>query len=114
MSGTALLLAGSALKPRFCAIGSGSGAEVATLGSLVAEVLTERLDHTSADISATNEVGWTFDYNSVTMSGVGLTEFGITGSQAKGTQDCYNREAFSSITFDGTNELQINITFKTF
>lgn len=112
-SGNTLLWCGSAEVPRYAAIGSGSGADVASLGSLIAEVGTTRLDYTSRDITTTQEMSWTFDFSSTTMSGVNLTEFGIGGSQAKGTNDLWLREAFGSVAFDGTNELQLQITLKT-
>lgn len=112
-SGNALLWAGSGLIPRFSAIGSGSGAELASLGSLVAEVQATRRDFTSRDITVSKQVSWTFDYGSTTMSGVNLSEFGIAGSQAKGTNDLWLREAFDSVEFDGTNELQLEIVLKT-
>ena len=113
LSGNALLWAGSGNIPRFTAIGSGSGAEVASLGSLVAEVLATRVDFTARDISTAKQVSYTHDYGSTTMSGIFLREFGIAGSQAKGTNDLWIREAFNAVEFDGSNELQLQITLKT-
>jgi len=113
-SGAALLMVGSATIPQYCAIGSGSGAAVATLGSLVAEVLSARKIWSSRDISTANQVAFQFDYGASEISGVTLTEFGIGGSIAKGTNDLWNREAMGSVAFDGTSELQIQINYKTF
>ena len=84
-SGNTLLWCGSAEVPRYAAIGDGSGADVATLGSLINESGTARTDFTDRDISTNQEIAYTFDYNSVAMSGIDLTEFGIGGSQAPGT-----------------------------
>lgn len=112
ISGNALLWTGSAEVPRFSAIGSGSGADVSTIGSLIAETQSTRRDFTTRDISTAAQVDFQFDYNSVTMSGTDFREFGIGGSQAKGTNDLWIREAFDAVTFDGTIELQLQIVLK--
>ena len=115
-SGLALLMSPSGTIPRYMSIGSGSGAEVNTLGSLIAEVFAQRTDFTSRDIGTAREVNWIFDFSSTTMSGVQLREFGVGQSQTKGTNDLWNREvmAGNGVTFDGTNELQIDIVFSIF
>jgi len=100
--------------PTFLAIGSGSGTELITLGSLLAEVLAARTVFTTRDIATANETGWIFDNNSVTMSGVDLREFGIGQVVTKGTNDLWDREAFAFVTFDGSNELQVEIRFEVF
>lgn len=112
-SGNTLMWVGSANAPQWAAIGSGSGADVASLGSLIAEVGATRVAYTDRNIATNQEVAFTFDFNSVTMSGVNLREFAIAGSQLKGVNDCWLREAFDAIVFDGTNELQLQITLKT-
>lgn len=112
LSGNALLLVGSISVPRYAAIGSGSGAEVTSLGSLIAEVGASRLDFSTRDISVAQNVTYTYDFSSTSMSGVFLREFGMGGSQAKGTNDLWLREAFDAVEFDGTNELQLQITLK--
>ena len=115
-SGLALLMSPSGTIPRYCAIGSGSGAELNTLGSLIAEVLAQRTDFTSRDIGTARLVNWIFDFSSTVMSGITLREFGIGQSQTKGTNDLWNREvmAGNGVEFDGSNELQIDITFEVF
>ena len=116
-SGLALLMASGAnsFTPDFCAIGSGSGAETTSVGSLVSEVLTTRNKFTGTpDTSTANETTWTFDFGAGTMSGINLTEFGAAGSQVKNSQTLWNREGFPAIEFDGTNELQIQIGYKIF
>lgn len=112
-SGLALLMVGSANLPRYCEIGSGSGAAVAGLGSNVAAV-GSRVSYSSRDISVAQEVVFSFDFNSVVMSGVNLREFGIGGSAARGSNDLWVREAFPFIQFDGTNELSIDVNFDIF
>lgn len=109
-----LALCGSANLPQYLGIGSGSGTAVATLGSLVAEVISSRVLWSSRDLSVNQQLTIIFDRDSVTMSGVLLTEFGIGGTITKGANDLWAREAFPSITFDGTNELEVQITFQTF
>jgi len=113
-SGLALLMARSGALPAFCAIGSGSGAESATIGSLFAEVLsTPRKTYTgSPDTTTAQQVTWTFDFSSVTMSGINLQEFGIAVGSVVGSQDLWNREGIIPIQFDGNQELTIDITFK--
>lgn len=113
-SGLALLMAGSADKPRFLAIGSGSGAELIQLGSLIAEVFGARRDFTTREIDIPNRVTWLYDFSSVTMSGLTLTEFGIGAGSTVGVQDLWNREGFTGIEFDGSNELQVEIQFEIF
>lgn len=113
-SGLALLMTPSGVIPRYCAIGSGSGAAVSTLGSLFSEVLSARVDFTSRSIATAKKTNWIYDFSSTTMSGILLKEFGIGQVVTKGTNDLWNREAFPTITFDGTNELQIDVTFEVF
>lgn len=113
-SGATLMMAGSVNVPQFIAIGSGSGANLAALGSLIAEVLGSRVGFTTRDISALQQTIFTFDLNSVQMSGVFLKEFGVGGSILKGVNDLWVREGFPSITFDGTNELQVEVTFQSY
>ena len=113
-SGAALLFCGSVNVPQYLAIGSGSGAVLATNGSLVAEVLSARVSKTSGDISVARELTMIFDINSVNMSGLSLREFGVGGVTTVGTQDLWIREGFPAITFDGTNELEVQVTFQTF
>jgi len=112
-SGNALMWVGSANQPQFSAIGSGSGADVSTIGSLIAETQAARLLWSSRDISTPAEVAYEWNYSSTTMSGTFLREFGIGGSILKGVNDLWIREAFDPVTFDGTNELQLQVNLKT-
>ena len=113
-SGLALAMVGSLVEPRFCEIGSGSGANVPTIGSLVAGV-GSRAEFSSRSIATQKEVQFTFDFGAPIMSGVNLTEFGMGPGSAQPLNDLWNREGFSpAVTFDGTNELQIQITYQVF
>lgn len=109
-SGTAALLAAGTSYPRYCDIGSGSGSFNISDSGLKA--VYDQADYSSIDSSTAREVSWTYDFNSVEMSGNTLLEFGLTGTSGAGAGDTWNREAFSSITFDGTNELQIQVTYQ--
>ncbi len=113
-SGTALLIGSlSNNRPQFMAIGSGSGAIAVTDVTLVAES-GPRKGPTSVDMTTIKKATFTVDYNSVDMSGLKLTEFGMFQSSAADVGSCWNREGFSSVTFDGTNELQVQLTYEVF
>lgn len=97
--------------PAYCAIGSGSGQMVVTDTHLAYEVTRSLVG--SRTTATANEVTYTTDFSSVTMSGIKLMEFAIFGSGAAlGSVNMWNREGFGSLTFDGTNELQVQVTFK--
>ena len=113
-SGTILLFCGSINPPQYLAIGSGSGAAVSSLGSLVAELGATRKLWYSRDISIGKNITFIFDISSVAMSGINLREFGIGNTNTVGNNDLWMREGFPSITFDGSNELEIEVTFQTF
>ena len=112
-SGLCLAFIGSMVIPRYCGIGSGSGTVTVNDSSLVAEV-GSRVDFTTRDASIVKQVEWTFDFGAKTMSGINLREFGLFDNQANGSGTMWCREGFDTITFDGTNELQIQITFEVF
>jgi hypothetical protein len=114
-SGLSLLMAGSGNIPQWSCIGDGSGAELPTLGSLINESgLSPRRIWSTRDISTAAETVWTHDYNSVEMSGLGLTEFGFAAGSTAGGNNLWLREGFDAVTFDGTNELQLEITINIF
>lgn len=94
-------------------IGDGSGTAVVTDSTLVSEV--NRTDITgSPDFTTARKVSFQADFNSLQMSGINLTEFGLF-DVASGTGfpgSTWQREAFGSVVFDGTNELQIISTLE--
>ena len=109
----ALLLGGSRTeRPTYCAIGSGSGAVLASDSSLVAEF--DRNVFTSTDCTVAKHVTYITDFDSVSMSGNGLLEFGISSSGTTMNGTLWNREGFAEIEFDGTNELQVQVDFEIF
>lgn len=109
----ALQMARSGTIPQFIAIGSGSGAAVAALGSLVAEVGTRAI-YLSRDTSTSKIVKFTFAKSSVAMSGVNLREFGVGAGSVVDVQDLWNREAFDAVEFDGTLEAEFEVNFEVF
>jgi len=109
-SGTALLLANTGTPPGCIAIGTGSGEVAVSNVKLVAE--SSRKVFTSTDITSTKEITYQGDWNSIELSGTTLTEFAIFPSGAANIGSCYSREGFAGIVFDGTNELQIQVTYR--
>lgn len=107
-SGTALLWTGSFTIPNGLEIGSGSGAKTAATTALVAPLLFTTF--TSTDASQVRFVTYTTDFTSVQMSGINLREFAI--KRSGGT--LWSAEGFPAITFDGSNELQVSITWEAF
>jgi len=113
-SGISLLVAGeTSLYPRYCGIGSGSGTALITNTALIAEP-GSRVDYTTKDFTVQQETTWTYDFNSVRMSGLNLREFGVFDTQVRESGTMYNRESFGAVNFDGNNELQIQVTYQTF
>lgn len=100
---------GSALNTSFISnigIGDGSGTGLVTNTTLVNERLRTNITG-SPDFSTSRKVVFQGDFNSVQMSGINLSEFGLFTSGAAGIGSTWQRESFGSIVFDGTNELQI-------
>ena len=107
-SGVCILLAGGASYPGYMAIGSGSGITTNATG-LYAEI--SRKIFTDTDTSTLRKITWVGDWNSFEMSGLELTEFGIlTGSP--GSEMWHYENLGNPITFDGTNELRIEIIWE--
>ena len=108
---TTIIRLGSDLgSPSFLAIGSGSGAVAVTNTGLVAH--TDRNTFSTSDFTVAKKWTFTADFNSVEMSGTLLREFGVFAESSGGK--LWQREGFASITFDGTNELQVEITWEVF
>jgi hypothetical protein len=117
-SGLALLLAattsGESTFPEWVEVGTGSAAVLVTDRALVTPS-GNRIRFTSRDSSIEREVTWTFDYSSVAISGTtNITEFGLFPSGPTATGSLWVREGFNGINFDGTAELQIQITAQIF
>jgi len=94
---------------RHIGIGTGSSTISATDHTLVTE--TNRTSITgSPDFSESQKVIFQADFNSIQMSGINLTEFGLfnVASGPGFTGSVWAREGFGSVVFDGTNELQVS------
>ena len=64
----------------------------------------------SPNFTEARKVLFQVDANSIQMSGIHLTEFGLFASGTVSIGSIYLRENFGSIIFDGTNEIQITTT----
>ena len=98
----------SNLVPSTVGLGSGSGVALATDTALVTEVSSGAFTSIASGISF--QVTWTNDFSTAQMSGLNLTEFGLKTSVGS----YWNRESFSTVEFDGTNELRTEIRFVLF
>lgn len=105
-SGLALLMTGANIFPDVISIGSGSGAVAVTNTNLIAE--TQSFAFTTTDSSVAQTITWTIDGGAAQMSGTNLREFGLKKSGLSNT--VWNREGFTTINFDGTNEVQIQVS----
>jgi len=94
-------------------IGSGSGTASGSDVTLLNEINRTSITG-SPDFTTTRKATFQADYNSVQMSGIHLTEFGLFNvvSGTGFTGSTWQRESFGSIVFDGTNELQILSTME--
>ena len=96
----------------FYAIGSGSGTALISNTTLVNESGVRVAITGSPNFQTTRKVTFLGDYNSTVISGLPLTEFGLFTSGTQNIGSTWFREAFSSVIFDGTNELQLSTTIE--
>lgn len=103
---------GSNIDPAFyCAVGTGSQSNNGSQYTLVAE--KNRAYLTSNDFSTNQKMTTISDFSSTTMSGIALREFGWINTATSGTGSLWNYECFAnSITFDGTNDLRVQQTWR--
>lgn len=108
-SGTTLLISSGSTRPTHISLEGTSGATLASVGSLISTIGIKAF--TSTNTTTVNQVKWTGDWDSYTMSGLSLLGFGLqTGSP---TGDLWHYENFgTAISFDGTNELRVEITWE--
>ena len=92
-------------------VGTGSGTASVTDKTLVAGSLRNILTG-SPNFTNIRKVQFQADFNSVEMSGMALTEFGLFTSGPVLIGSTMQRESFGSVIFDGTNELQILSTLE--
>lgn len=92
-------------------IGSGSGTAKVTDTVLLSEH-TRTVITGSPDFGTAKKVQFQADFAASTMSGLTLTEFGLFISGPVGIGSAWQREAFGSVVFDGTSELQVLSTLE--
>lgn len=113
-SGTALYFTGASTQyPDQGVLGTGSS----TVGVGDTDLQTEshRENFSTTDNSTQREILYTTDFDSITLSGTaGITELGIKASGTGAADTLFNREYFSSVTVDGTVEIQTQIKFEIF
>ena len=109
----ALLVAGSTTTaPTYLIIGTGSATIVA--GDTELTTANDRQAVTATTHPSLVKTKWQGDWNSVEMSGIQLTEWGMIGSADLLTGSIWSKEVIPSLTFDGTNELRIEETWEVF
>ncbi len=91
--------------PQYSIIGTGS----ATIGSLDVTLVTssDRQAFTSTTFPTSSGIIFQTDWNAAEMSGIQLTEWGLTGSFPLLTGSIWTHHYIDAVTFDGTNELRI-------
>lgn len=104
----AAVFGGSLTTPNYFAVGSGSGTAVVTGSALIYEV--NRNACSSPDLTTAKKVSFIADFTAGALSGTNVSEFGLFGVTSGGM--CLSRDAFSSVTFDGSNEAQIELTIE--
>jgi len=108
LSGTALAIGSfSPNRPQYLRIGSGSGTELSTATGLFAEI-SDPKTFTAVDNSTPKIVTFQADWSAPTMSGLELREFALTTGSADNEVWSYENLG-NAISFDGTNELRIDL-----
>jgi len=106
-SGAILLWSVSGTRPNFIQLGTGSQTMSAAVTNLNAGSIG-----TAPTVSVANlcKIDYTADFSSVQMSGVLLREFGLKVSGG----NVWTYQYFPSITFDGSNELRVELQVEMF
>ena len=96
--------------PTDMAIGSGTTAFDA--GDSQLEKENDRVNLTSYDISTNKVVTYIADFNSTSISGLDVSEFGLFNDPTADTGSIFNRQVITPLTFEGDRELQVQVTFR--
>ena len=96
-------------RPQYMAIGTGSSTAAAANNTLVSEALRRLV--TTTDVTAANTIAYVADWNSVEMSGLSFSELGMFTTSGVSTGSLWNRDCFTAVVFDGTNDLQVQLTY---
>jgi len=108
LSGTALAIGSySPNRPQWMRIGSGSGTSLVTLSGLYAETGSPTT-FTAVDVTALYKVTFQGDWTAALMSGLSLNEF-IVSTGSAGYEPWVYENLGDAITFDGTNELRVEV-----
>ncbi len=103
---TNLLLGGSITETiEYFMIGTGSST-VTTADTTLLTVVDRQLITTHSYTTLVKDK-FQGDWNSTTLSGLDISEFGLCTSGVSTTGSMWTRTVIPSITFDGTNELRI-------
>jgi hypothetical protein len=94
--------------PAFIAIGIGSSTVTSGNTALLTEI--DRNTITTYDPSVSKEITYITDFSSTELSGILLKEFGLFDLSSGGI--LFQREVIGSVQFDGSLELQIQMTHK--
>lgn len=96
--------------PYQCGIGSGSG----TAQSSDVRLYNEESRHAFTEVSypSAQKIQFITDWNSVEMSGLNLSEFGIFKSGTALTGSLWSRSSLPNVGFEGTTELRIQETWE--
>ena len=112
----ALLIGGSANTPDvgsgYLAVGSGSGALSVNTTGLLSHFDRNLFTGGSVDLATVQEIGMTADFNNAELSGLALGQFGVFVESSGG--QAWQVENTFPITFNGTNELQVEIRWQVF
>lgn len=105
-------LAGSSISyPTNTLIGIGSSTD-----SVTSETLASGVDaqvFTSTTIPSSKKVKWETNWNSVEMSGIQLSEFGLS-SGSEPTGSIMSKTTFPSLEFNGSNELKVETVWEVY
>lgn len=94
---------------QYCAIGSGSGTVAVTQTTLLRE-FDRNIITGSPNFTTARKVTFTADFGVSELSGTQISEIGFLASGASLVGSMWHIERFGSIAFDGTNELQAELT----
>lgn len=94
----------------YCGIGTGSQTVSTSTIALANE--TDRNFRSNLDLGVPKQVGIETDFSTIEMSGTQLREFGTFSASGISTGSCWQVAQLNApISFDGTNELKVVVSF---
>lgn len=109
-SGAMLRIGSNVGAPDYIGIGTGSATASVNNTGLVAH--SDRNQFSTRNFATQKKWTFTADWGSSEISGTNLKEFGVFVLNSGGK--LWQREGFANVAFDGTNELQIEITWEVY